>query len=491
MIKRIDPSYAMLVVALVIGAATRLIGLTSSSIYVDEIHTFQVATQPLRDMISILAATDYHPPLFYAITHFLVGLHMPSDRWPHEWYRYFTAPFALVTIVATWAIARRLFGPVAAGVAALIIAIDPTSILWDRIYRMYVVFDALVAVSWWLLIEAERAEGRRRIVLWALFALCAITQPYLHYLGILNVACQFLYGLAKRRSAWPAAAGAVLAGLSFLPWLPYMLRQLPGGGLVAGTASLPIEWWTIARDAVLDGTPLAWIRAPGFDVVVTFIVVAMCVWAAWSARRTVLPFWLLVAALQVVLSLISGKFLAAPRYLLPVLPVFAIGVGQVVDRHLLLPNVRIAAFAVGGAIFALLAFCTTNVLFDPLYQFPDWNLVQSIFEQREQRSDIIVFDQGYMDEISGAYGSTYVDHPELPIVGPTSVSALARWLSDNPKTRVWYIENQYYYVDPNRRAISYLESMRPQLGEWLEPRVELSNRVYVVLFGPAHRFSRN
>lgn len=482
---RIDPGYAMLAVALVLGAATRLSGLTSQSIHVDEAHTFFVASSSLPDMLAQLATSDYHPPLFYAIAHWLSAFHLQTEA-----YRYFTAPLALVTIAATWAIARRLFGSVAAGVAAIVIAIDPSAIMWDRIFRMYVLLDALVAVSWLLLISAEDARGARRAWLWAAFAVCAIVQPYVHYLGVLNVACQTVYALSRLRTAWPAVASAVASAIAFLWWLPYAAQQLPGGGLVAGAASVPIEWWTIARDAVLDGAPLAWIQAPAFDVAVSILVVAMSVWAAWSGRRSILPFWLLVAVLQVVVSLVSGKFVAAPRYLLPVLPVFAIGVGIVVDRHLLLPRVRVAAFALGGAILALLAFCATNVLFDPRYQFADWNIVRSTFRAQVQSGDALVFDQGYASEVF-ADDLGFAAHDIAAPSSPQQIGPAIAWIHEHASVRIWYVENEYYYVDPDRRIIAALQSTRPQVAEWLEPRVELSNRVYVVIFGPERKVSKD
>lgn len=475
---RVDPGYLMLGIALLAGLATRLIGLTTGSIHVDEAHTFVVAQSAWPTMLDTLTSTDFHPPLFYALTHAVLGL-----AWHDATYRYLTAPFALLTIAATWAIARRLFTPVIAGVAALVIAVDPTAILWDRIYRMYAVLDALVALSWWMLIAAEDARGTRRVLLWIGFAACAITQPYLHYLGILNVACQTAYAFTRIRSAWPAAASAVAAAIAFLWWLPYAVQQLPGGGLVAGTSSVPIEWWTIARDSVLEGAPLGWIQTSGVDVVITIVVVAMTLWIVWSGRRTALPFWALVAFVQIVLSAASAKFLAAPRYLLPVLPVFAMGVGQVVDRHLLLPKVRLAGLAAGGAVLALLAFCTTNVLVDPRYQFADWNLVRSLFYERADQHDAVIFDQGYAAEVF-ADDPIFGLHDIAAPSSPAQVGPAISWLHEHASSRIWYVENEYYYIDPSRSIVGILESTRPRISEWLEPRVELSNRVYVVLFGP-------
>jgi hypothetical protein len=48
---------------------------------------------------------------------------------------------------------------------------------------------------------------------------------------------------------------------------------------------------------------------------------------------------------------------------------------------------------------------------------------------------------------------------------------------------VWYVENQYYYPDPQRRILAHLAATRHRLHEWLEPRADLSNRVYIALYG--------
>ena len=476
----------MLVIALAIGALTRLWQLTSSSVYVDEAHTFAVAAEPWHNMLATLIYHDYHPPLFYAVTHVLLAF-----GWAPAALRFATAPLALVTTAAAWGIGRRLFGPIAGGIAAILVAVDPSAILWDRIYRMYVVLDALVALSWWLILAAQDSRGMRRTLLWIAFAICAIAQPYVHYLGGLDVACQAVYALTRVRAAWPVLAGAALSVLGFVPWIPAVRIQYPGGGLVAGTAALPVEWWTLARDAVLAGTPLAWIQAAGFDVAVTLAVVGICVWAAFAARSSILPFWLLLPLAQVILSVVTGKFVAVPRYLLPALPVLAIGIGALVQL-LLLSHLRAAGLVLCACALALFGFCATNVLFDPRYQFPDWNIVRSIFSQGAQPGDIVVFDQGYSAEVF-ANDPTFVRHE---IAAPGSVadipSTLA-WLQARPGRRVWYVENQYYYVDPARAIAGALENARPQVGQWLEPRVELSDRVYVALFGPerwAHASSR-
>ena len=51
---------------------------------------------------------------------------------------------------------------------------------------MYAVLVALATLSWWLLVEAEQAVGRKRTMLWVAYAAVAVILAYTHYLGFLD-----------------------------------------------------------------------------------------------------------------------------------------------------------------------------------------------------------------------------------------------------------------------------------------------------------------
>ena len=483
--KKSNLATLLLVVALALCALTRLWILTKPSLHVDEAYTFDLAARPWATMLADIAKHDYHPPLFYAFTHGAMGLF----HWPLVDYRWLSAPLDLLTVLATWAIGRRLFGDVVGGIGALVVALDPSLVLWDRVYRMYAPLTALVVISWWALAEVSHANDMRRQLLWALFVVCAILQPYVHYIGIVNLACQTLYSFVRGRAMRPAIVAAVIALLAFIPWFGALRMQYAGGGLVAGTASLPVYWWTIARDAIAAGTPLGWLNTPAFGPLFTLAVVACCVWAAWIARATLLPFWLAVALVQVVITLATGKFLIVPRYLLPVVPAFGLSVGLVV-QYLLNTRARVAGVAVSVAVLAFFALCTTNVTLDPFYQFPDWNVVNNIVSSHETANDAMVLDQGYSFEALKNYRA-FRDRDVAAPASASDTSATLEWLKAHARQRVWYVENQYYFVDPDRRIIGALQVSRPRIGEWLEARAELSNRVYVALFGAERSETKN
>jgi mannosyltransferase len=162
-----------LFVALALGALVRLWDLTGQSLFIDEGFVFHVAAQEPRQILMTVAHGDFHPPLFYLITHYLInGLHLPL--WD---YRYITAAFSLTGIAATWAIARRCFGDTAAAIAALALALDPALVIWDRLFRMYALLVALTAVSWWLLLVCADPTNKRRLLCWILYGVTVIALP--------------------------------------------------------------------------------------------------------------------------------------------------------------------------------------------------------------------------------------------------------------------------------------------------------------------------
>jgi uncharacterized membrane protein len=390
---KFDPAVATLIAALALGAAARLWNLTAHSLFIDEGFTFMVAGRAWPDMMHQIVYHDFHPPLFYIATHFA----MQSLHWDFWNYRYLTAPFGLLTIVATWAIARRLFGDIAAGVAAVLVAVEPSLIEWDRLYRMYSLMTALAASSWWLLLVAQEKKGRPAVFFWSLYAAVSILQPYVQYLGALNVFCQGLYALAcvsrerdRLRVLWPVFASGLLALLALAPWVPSLLIQYPNGGHVAGTAELPIFWQGIVGDAVLSGTPVSWAAQFWFDWAVTAAAILIALFASVRASRTILPWWFAVAALQVALSLATHKSLVVPRYLEHVVPALAISVGALV-AWLLRTRVRAAALVIGFAVPAAFIVCAANVLWDPFYQQPDWYLINLVVLQHERKSDAMLF----------------------------------------------------------------------------------------------------
>jgi uncharacterized membrane protein len=486
--RKIAPSAIVLGIALVVGAFARFWNLTGHSLFIDEGFTFMVAGRPWPEMMNQIVYHDFHPPLFYVLTHYAIaGLH-----WQFWDYRFLTVPFGLLTIVATWGIARRLFGEVAAGVAAVLVAVEPSLIEWDRLYRMYSVMTALAAASWWLLIIAKDTTGKDRWMFWSLYGLTAILQPYVQYLGALNVACQGLYAAVslvrkqeKAGAIWPVFLCGAIAALALVPWLWAIRIQYPNGGHVAGTSTLPIYWWGIARDSVASGVPAAWARLPGFDMTFTLVTVLLAAAGIARGSRTILPYWLGVAALQILLSVATGKSLVVPRYLQHVVPALAVAIGGAVEL-LLRTRARAGALVLGFAVPAFFIVCAADVLWDPFYQQPDWYLVNLVVLQHERKDDALLFVQGYPYVVVGdftAFRQRDVAGPAMPSDLPYTFG----WIKRHAHQRIWYIENQFFYPDPRKTIKAYLDKTRTIEFVRSENKASAGDVVNVVLYSEANK----
>lgn len=474
--RRIDWAIVALGVALLAGGYLRFYDLTNRSLFLDEAFSIWVASKPWPAMIDQIVYHDFHPPVFYAVTHWLIGV----LHWQPWDYRYLTAPFGLLTIVASWAIARRLFGDVAAGVAAFLVALEPSLVDWDRVFRMYSVLTALCATSWWLILIAEEKTGRKRIAAWIGYGGLAVLVPYIQYLGAVTLVCQGAYAAFDLRRRWPIIASGAAAIAALIPWVWAIRIQYPHGGYVAGTGAVPIGWTLLARDALAIGAPVTWGSSAAFVWSATALVVLVAIVAAVRWPRTIVPFWLGVAAVQIAATLATGKALVVPRYLLPVIPGFAVAIGGIV-AFLLAGRLRIVGAALAVALPAVAAVCSADIVWDPFYQFTDWYLVNLIVLQNEKPSDAMLFVQGFPYLVVGDF-TAFRGHPAEGPAMPADLPFTFDWIRKHGDQRIWYIENQPYYPDPGHKVKKYLDSTRRQLHVWSEARAGDGDIVNIVLY---------
>ncbi len=467
-----------LAAALVIGSAALFWNLTRSSLSLDEAFSFHMGSFPLAGLIDNVVHNDAHPPLFYIVTHYLIALvHLPASQ-----YRLFTAPFGLLTIVATWAVGRRFFGAYGAAAAALITAVAPGLLEADRIYRMYSPLAALIAVSWWLLIAASDGQSRRRSLVWIGYAACAIALPYLHYLGALTLAAQSLFALAAVRERWPARASSAAAALAFVPWLWALKVQFAAGGHAAPPG---FSSWIAPQGTLLADAPAAWLTQPYFTPIADVMIFGVLAAGLILARRTALPYMALGAGLQVVLSIALHKDLLLPRYLDVYAPLFALCAGAVA-AFLAATKWRVAAVGLAGAVVASMAVCDVNLLFDPLYQRTDWYLVNDHVAANEKPSDVMLFVQGFPTLVVATFPA-FAGHALEAPYNPQVLGHSAEWINSHRDARIWYVENQPWFADPSGELVRGLLKSRTVLSAWHEPRVNAADAVTVILFDAVRR----
>ncbi len=471
-------AYFWLWAALAVGAVCRFWDLTGPSLFIDEGFVFHIAEHAPRELLHLVAYTDFHPPLFYLVTHFLM-LHLHWQLWT---YRYLTSAFSLIGIAATWAIARRCFGDTAAAVAAFALALEPALIEFDRLYRMYAVLVALGALSWWLLLKAMDARGRARLWWWLAYGVSAVALPYTQYIGALVVASQGAYALTRIRQAWPALVAGCVAAATLLPWAWAIKVQYPNGGLVIGLNSPEFSWPHVIRATIAYGLPIDWMLRPSFDLLFSAGVMAVLLAGLFVGRKTLLPFWVAPVAVQVIATLVTGKDLVIPRYLYVYVPAFCIALGALV-ASLAHTRFRVVGAAIVVVYAGLSAISIYDLIFVPFYQFPNWYEVNNVLLPREHRNDLIIMDQGaeywVVRDFTGFRGHQ-MGTPALQ----SDLDPTIAWLNGYPKRRVWYIENQPEFTDPHRRVERALDATRPALGRWRQARAFREDVVRIVLYGP-------
>jgi len=459
-------------IVLLVGAALIFWRLADKSLTPDEAFSYRQAIAPLPVLIHVAVYGDFHPPLFALVFHYLNGwLH-----WPAPYYRYLTAPFGLVTILATWALTRRWFGFPAAAIAGLVAATMPMLVSEDRLFRMYVVVTALAMASWWLLMEAQDALGARRRWLWLAYGVVVIAIPYTLYLGAFVILAQAIYALVRRGSALPAAAWAVAAALALIPWSWAIRIQLPNGAFPGAAVDLV----PVARAVLLMTPPQSWI-SPGFDIAIGIAALAIIVGACWIGRATPLPYLFIPLALQVAISIGFRRDLLVYRYVALSLPVFAIAVAAVA-MWLLRSPARVAGALLVLIVLAANSVALANYFLDPYYQTTDWYAIEIALHQHAQRGDALIFNQ--MEPYLVVEDSPDVKGREVYLMSyPAPPQAAIAWLDAHPHARIWYIENQADFSDPQRLVLKHLVATRPLLYSMLQKHASLANWALLDLFG--------
>jgi Dolichyl-phosphate-mannose-protein mannosyltransferase len=466
-----------LVAALGICAVTLFWRLGASSLYTDEAYTFALGGLGPKAMIQALTTRDFHPPLFYLAAHAALGLH-----WPLWEYRYLTAPFGLLTVLATWGAARRMFGPLTAALAAIVVALAPSLLVYDRMFRMYAVLVCLATLSWWLLLEAEHASGGERVLLWTGYAIVCVLLAYTHYLGFFALACQGVYVLTRLRTNRPALFAYGLVVLAYVPWVTHLARQLPLGGIVMSRPGIDAGLASSVRGAYalgLPSWPQSWVSQ---DLALTILVFAIACVAGWLGWRTALPFWLGCLFLAIAASIIFDKNLAYfSSYLLIDVPPVAIGAALMITT-LGSGRARLAGWALALALIGTEALAASNVLLDPYYQFPDWYAVNAVMLRQERAGDAIILDAGYEQYVVQDF-SAFRGRTMMVFMNPSDFAPIFAWVNEHPEVRIWYVEHQNFYWDPARRIAGALAQHRRVLAAQSFPRQSAVNEVSVVLFG--------
>lgn len=321
-------------------------------LFEDEAVTGLVAARPLPEVVETVMWERGGGPLHFVLSHATLAL----DPSPYA-LRWLSLVLALAALPLCWDVGRRLGGPVAGAVAALVTATSSFLLVYATFARMYslYVFAAALAIDLFL-VARERRTAR-----WVLAAAAAAwLLPAIHPYGAFLVAAEALVALwlwrgRPLRPALPALAVA----LAMVPFAVADLRLADrfGVGLDGEEAiAAPADAWGQL------GRALA--ASAGGEAVAAGVAIALVALGLLVLVRRDPAF----AALCLVAFLLPPVLLVlvrsgtepglSPRHVVYVLPLAAALVGVAVARaaERRPPWLGAGAVAIAGTLLALAPF---------------------------------------------------------------------------------------------------------------------------------------
>ena len=309
----------LLMLGILLGAwAWRLAGLTSQSLWRDEVDSLRFATRPLSEVLAAFTRPGENGPLFYLLLRpwlTLAGRSEFSLRFPSVLMGVLAIP-----LIFLWG--KYLFGR-RAGVgggllAALLLAINPYHVWYSQEARMYALVVVLILLSsWWFKEALEKGRWWR----WALWYLFVSLGFYIHVLAVLALPLQafWLLLLPGWRRRWKSALAAfALLILPYLPLIGWQWTLLTDVHFRTGHAFTPLNRMFYTLFAVqIQGIPTA---SKWFFALPIFLLLGVFLLPPFRKKAIALlgSWWLLPPLLFFLITLITPLF--TDRYMIWTLP---------------------------------------------------------------------------------------------------------------------------------------------------------------------------
>lgn len=195
----------MLLAIILLGLILRVINL-GQSFWLDEAAQL-VMSQKSISWIWFDRSADFHPPLFYFLTHFWLNI---SHAEPVL--RLLPVIPGLLSIPAIYLLTFKLFSKKIANYSALFLAINPYLVYYSQEMRSYSLMLFLAILSMYCLVSRQ--------YLWLFIV--NVLLIYTHYSSFLFILTQIIY--LKR-----VTLAHLLLPIAYIPWLPMFIKQLSSG----------------------------------------------------------------------------------------------------------------------------------------------------------------------------------------------------------------------------------------------------------------------
>jgi len=437
---------AVLLLAVVaLSAVLLFFDLGGKSLWIDEYNVVTIAAQPNLSTVtrSVLAGFQRQPPAYFWLLHLWIRLAGTADGAV----RVLSVLMGLASVVLAFVLARQLDGPDSGLVAAFLLAISPTFVLYARMARYYMptLFFGLLSCCLFL---ALSGPGRRRgqLWLWAGYTVANILLMLSSYVAAAVLGCQVVGMLLRSRWSAPRVrpwlATLVVSLTAVAAWYLYALPfvasyPLAPADYASGWSGYVVKLAYPFYSFAIGETLFPW-RLPAILGGLVAVVFALAAVVRWRRHVMALAFVLVglvgsivAVVLSTVWFVVDVPFLNIPSrafFALPFLCVLlAMGVG-VLPRRWLKWAAMAALILCAGA--GLSNYYRGLEFHNPIYAVPMREVVAQVRDEL-QPGDAIV------SEFDTGFGYYYRDTSGLAPLWESDV-ALAPLLSERPG-RIWLV----------------------------------------------------
>lgn len=208
----------LILAGITVSAIVRVIGLTDSCLWFDEIFSVQSAELGWIDLIEFVAEDIVHPPLFYLVLKLWMAIGGDGLLWLR----------LCSVLLATFAIVPLVFlgfelklSQLSIAVATVFYAVNGALIKYSQEVRMYGLLLLLSTTSTWLF---SRYYFRGK----SFYSLLAVNLIliYTHYFGWFLILAQLILILSTQRIKFARMIGMIsVLVVLFAPWTMYVYRR--------------------------------------------------------------------------------------------------------------------------------------------------------------------------------------------------------------------------------------------------------------------------
>jgi 4-amino-4-deoxy-L-arabinose transferase-like glycosyltransferase len=397
----------LLLVAILVAFATHTYLLDAKSMWIEEGLSVYRAQLDLPGILSNViliqdvATHDTHPPLFFILLHFLIGMAGSSEFV----LRFLPVSWGVLLVPLLYTFATRLLGRGVGVWAAAIGALSPVYLWYSQEARSYTMLVCLTLFSSYSLLRVWQSASRpqagwKLLALWTgAYLLSTIGSIFTHYGALFILLYQWVtvLGLAIWQRRWWLLGLLAAASLVIIPLLPFMAGRLQTG---AERGFRFVGAWEMARD-LLNAFSLGMsVRLDEvFLLDLLFLLVALLGLVMIARRRSLagvatplyLVGYLVIPTLVLyVLSHVKPMY-EGVRHLLIISPAYyvllAAGLETLAHRFRYVAIV-VLLFMAGGV-----AYSTHNLFFHPDYAKDDLRSAVNYVRSDLQPGEVVVLSE--------------------------------------------------------------------------------------------------